>query len=90
MTRSLRTPGHQALMQVLTEMRKSKGITQQELANRLDRPQSYIAKVETGERRLDVIEFIEWCHALETCPPATIEQVSLVMMKDRNDGVQRS
>lgn len=66
MTRSLRTPGHQALMQVLVETRKSKGITQQELADRLDRPQSYIAKVETGERRLDVIEFIEWASYLDT------------------------
>ena len=62
MTRSLRTPRHQALMQVLVETRKSKGITQQELADRLNRPQSYVAKVETGERRLDVVEFIEWCH----------------------------
>ncbi len=65
MTRSLRTPGHQALMQVLIATRKSKGITQQELANRLDRPQSYIAKVETGERRLDVVELIEICDALK-------------------------
>ena len=51
-------------MQVLVETRKSKGLTQQELANRLDRPQSYIAKVETGERRLDVVEFLEWASAL--------------------------
>ena len=65
MTRSLRTPGHRALMQVLVETRKLKRITQQELANRLDRPQSYIAKVETGERRLDVVEFLEWAQALE-------------------------
>ena len=65
MTRSLRTPGHQALMQVLVETRKTKGITQQELADRMDRPQSYIAKVETGERRLDVIEFIEWAESLD-------------------------
>jgi transcriptional regulator with XRE-family HTH domain len=52
-------------MQVLVETRKLKRITQQELANRLDRPQSYIAKVETGERRLDVVEFLEWAQALE-------------------------
>ena len=72
MTRSLRTPGHRALMQVLIETRKSKGITQQELANRLDRPQSYIAKVETGERRLDVIEFIEWTAACGAVPTAVL------------------
>lgn len=64
MARSLRTPGHLALMQVLTEARKEMRVTQQELADRLDRPQSYVAKVETGERRLDVIEFIEWTTAI--------------------------
>ncbi|WP_299735846.1 helix-turn-helix transcriptional regulator [uncultured Roseobacter sp.] len=79
MTRSLRTPGHQALMQVLVETRKSKGITQQELADRLDRPQSYIAKVETGERRLDVIEFIEWSQALATRPENVIAAISVAM-----------
>ena len=75
MTRSLRTPGHQALMQVLVETRKSKGITQQELANRVDRPQSYIAKVETGERRLDVIEFIEWVVATGEAPELAISTI---------------
>ena len=79
MTRSLRTPGHQALMQVLVETRKSKGITQQELANRLDRPQSYIAKVETGERRLDVIEFVEWSGGLASDTSRLIEKIELAM-----------
>lgn len=75
MTRSLRTPGHQALMQVLVETRKSKGVTQQELADRLNRPQSYIAKVETGERRLDVIEFIEWCQSVGAPPDAVVNRI---------------
>lgn len=62
-------------MQVLVETRKSKGITQQELANRLDRPQSYIAKVETGERRLDVVEFIEWSTLLGVGAEITLKRV---------------
>ena len=65
MARSLRTPGHLALMRVLVDARKAVGITQQELANRLQRPQSFVAKVERGERRLDVIEFAEWSLALK-------------------------
>ena len=75
MTRSLRTPGHLALMQVLVKARNEKTITQQELANRLSRPQSYIAKVETGERRLDVVEFIEWADALGITPAELIIRV---------------
>ena len=79
MTRSLRTPGHQALMQVLVETRKSRGVTQQELADRLKRPQSYVAKIETGERRLDVVEFIEWFQVLEADPNAAVSAISAVL-----------
>ncbi len=79
MTRSLRTPGHQALMQVLVETRKSKGVTQQELADRLQRPQSYVAKIETGERRLDVVEFVEWFLALNADPKAAVSAISDVL-----------
>ncbi len=66
-------------MQVLVETRKSKGITQQELANRLDRPQSYIAKVETGERRLDVVEFVEWAQALEERSFEVMQELEILM-----------
>ena len=79
MTRSLRTPGHQALMQVPVRTRKSKGVTQQELADRLQRPQSYVAKIETGERRLDVVEFVEWFQALEADPKAAVLAISAVL-----------
>ena len=65
MVRSLRTPGHRALMRVLVETRKARGVTQQQLADRLDRPQSYVAKIETGERRMDVVELAEWALAME-------------------------
>jgi transcriptional regulator with XRE-family HTH domain len=39
-------------------------MTQQQLADRMKRPQSFVAKVEGGERRLDVVEFAEWTIAL--------------------------
>ncbi|PTE13205.1 helix-turn-helix domain-containing protein [Pseudogemmobacter blasticus] len=59
MTKSLRTAGHLALMQALVEARRNSGLTQQELADRLGRSQSFVAKIETGERRVEVIELIE-------------------------------
>ncbi|KGJ11375.1 XRE family transcriptional regulator [Paracoccus versutus] len=76
MARSLRTPGHRALMLVLIETRKEAGITQQELADRLNRPQSYVAKVETGERRLDVVEFIEWAEGIGASPALLMDRVA--------------
>jgi transcriptional regulator with XRE-family HTH domain len=48
--------------------RKTAGLTQRELAKRLRRPQSFVAKYEGGERRVDVVEFIEICRAMETDP----------------------
>lgn len=42
--------------------------TQADVAERLGRPQSFVAKYEGGERRLDVIEFVEVAEALETDP----------------------
>jgi transcriptional regulator with XRE-family HTH domain len=66
-------------MQVLVETRKSKGVTQQELADRMDRPQSYIAKVETGERRLDVVEFVDWLKALDCSETDTTNVISTIL-----------
>jgi transcriptional regulator with XRE-family HTH domain len=63
-------------MQVLIETRKSQGVTQQDLADRLERPQSYVAKIETGERRLDVVEFVEWFSALDTDPSIAISAIA--------------
>ena len=52
------------LCATLVESRKAAGISQQELARRLKRSQSFIAKIEVGERRIDVVEFIEIARAL--------------------------
>jgi transcriptional regulator with XRE-family HTH domain len=50
------------------EARKSAGLTQVGLADRLGRPQSFVSKYERGERRLDVIELCEVCRALGVDP----------------------
>ncbi|CUW47963.1 transposase [Novacetimonas hansenii] len=44
---------------LLIAARRGKGLTQATLAERLGKPQSYVAKYETGERRIDVIEFLD-------------------------------
>lgn len=57
--KSLRTKGHTALTQALTAARRESGLTQQELAERLGRSQSFVAKIELGERRVEVVELVE-------------------------------
>ena len=52
----------------VSSMRKAAKCTQAELGRRLDRRQSYVAKVESGERRLDLVEFVWWTKALGLDP----------------------
>jgi transcriptional regulator with XRE-family HTH domain len=47
----------------LRDARESAGLTQREAAGRLGRPQSYVAKSETGERRVDAIELLQFATA---------------------------
>ena len=49
---------YQRVIAALKQARKARGITQMQLAEALGRPQSFIAKSESGERRLDVVEFV--------------------------------
>lgn len=57
------------------EARKTAGLSQQELARRLKRSQSFIAKLEVGERRVDVVEFIEIARALGREPTELLSRV---------------
>lgn len=68
MPKTLRTPRQQRLQKLLARVRKAKNLTQADVAERLGRPQSFVAKYEGGERRLDVVEFIEVAEALEADP----------------------
>ena len=58
----------------VTEARLARGLTQQEVASRLGKPQSFVSKYESGERRLDVVEFLLVCNALEASPHSIIER----------------
>jgi transcriptional regulator with XRE-family HTH domain len=58
------TDRYELFREILKELRESKGVTQAQLAERLEIPQSYVSKYETGERRLDFVETAEICEAL--------------------------
>jgi hypothetical protein len=64
MSRSVHSSEYAALREVLIRARKDAGLTQAEVANRLERPQSFVAKYEAGERKLDVVEFTVLAGAL--------------------------
>lgn len=50
---------------MLTEVRLAKGLLQSEVAEKLQKNQSFVSKYERGERRLDLPEFLELADALE-------------------------
>ncbi len=68
MTKSVFTPTYARFRELLIEARGTSGLTQAALAKRLKRPQSYVSKFERGERRLDVVEFLEVAKALRINP----------------------
>jgi transcriptional regulator with XRE-family HTH domain len=66
--KSVHSPSQAAFCDLIVKARKAAGLTQHDLARRLKKPQSFIAKIEGGERRLDVIEFLMITQAIGADP----------------------
>jgi transcriptional regulator with XRE-family HTH domain len=60
---SIWSPSRSLIRTKLRKLRESAGITQVQLAQRLGAPQSYVSKVESGERRMDFLEVRDYCKA---------------------------
>lgn len=74
MTKSLRSPRQIQLQKLLAEARAKAGLTQMQLAEKMHRPQSFVAKYEGGERRIDVVEFCEIAAALGVDPVSLFQE----------------
>lgn len=68
MTRSISSNQYNHFRNLLIEAREASGLSQHIVAERLGRPQSFVSKYERGERRLDVVEFLEVATALGIRP----------------------
>lgn len=66
---------YESLQRALVQARQSKGLTQTEIAAHLGKPQSFVSKYESGERRLDVVEFIEVCQVLSIKPQSILNKI---------------
>ncbi len=76
MQKSTHTRQYRDFLDGLIQARKDAGLTQQQVADKLDRPQSLVAKYENGERRLDVVEFLEIAKLLDADPHGMIDAIS--------------
>ncbi|OWY64931.1 hypothetical protein B7486_44600 [cyanobacterium TDX16] len=54
---------YQPVTTLIRALREDAGLTQRALAKRLNQPQSWVYKCETGIRRMDIAEFCDWCKA---------------------------
>ena len=68
MQKSVHSEQYRNVLDWLIAARKAAGLTQQQVADQLDRPQSFVAKYEGGERRLDVVEFVTIAKLLKADP----------------------
>jgi transcriptional regulator with XRE-family HTH domain len=80
---NLRSPRQQLLRALLRDLRKRHQLTQSQVAKRLAKPQSFVAKYERGERRLSVIEFIDVVRALGAEPTLVLRRFETIDPIDR-------
>jgi transcriptional regulator with XRE-family HTH domain len=81
MTASVFSPRYRRLRQLLTEARLERGLSQLAVAERLGRPQTFVSKYERGERRLDVVEFLEIADTLKADAHDILRQVQAVVRR---------
>ena len=72
---TLRSPRQIVLRAELRALRERHRLTQEEVARRLGKPQSFVSKYEGGERRLSVIEFIDVARAIGEEPASALRKV---------------
>ena len=69
---------------VLSELRNARlaaGLSQEMLANRIGQTQSFVSKVERGERRLDVVELRMFCAAIGIDLSSFVKQIDELLQK---------
>ncbi len=75
MPKPIHTERHRKFRALLVAERKGHGLTQTQVASRLEKPPSYVAKYELGERRLDVLEFLDVAAAIGFNPAEFIQNL---------------
>ena len=82
MRRWVSSQSYRVAISTVVDARNEAGLTQRQLAERLGKPPSFVAKIETGERRLDLVEFVAIGRALGLDPADFIARVDAAMPGD--------
>jgi transcriptional regulator with XRE-family HTH domain len=89
MEKSIHTPEYAALRIELKAAREKAGLSQRDLAKSLDVPHSWVAKVETGERRIDFVEFFWFLSACGVAPEDVSQRLIRVVQRSRKENAAR-
>lgn len=76
MKKSIWDESHIKLRNELKKIRKDAGLTQKQLSEKLEKPQSYVSKYEIGDRNLDFIEVIQVCIACKKYPDELLKKIT--------------
>lgn len=82
MTNSIHTQEMLALRSWLKEERELRNLSMRSLAERMEKPHSYVQKVEQGERRLDTVEYVWYCQTLGIDPKIGINLIQDAIKKE--------
>ena len=78
MSLTIHSARHEALRALLVRERKAAGMTQATVAKKLGRYQSFVATVESGQRRIDVVEFLDLARAIGFSPETAIGKLARI------------
>jgi transcriptional regulator with XRE-family HTH domain len=81
MDKSTHTSEYRVLRAALREVRAEAGLSQRDLAGRLAVPHSWVAKVESGERRIDAVEFCRFALACGSDPQPIFDRIAKAVEK---------
>jgi transcriptional regulator with XRE-family HTH domain len=76
--KTLQSERHRALIDLLIAKREAAGLTQTELANLLGEYQSFVARLESGQRRVDVIEFLQISEILKIDTTSALRSIQRI------------
>ena len=69
------TAAHREMVSTLVALRKAAGLTQRELAEALGREQNLVGRIETGQRRVDLVEWVTICRACGADPETEVAKI---------------
>lgn len=78
MNKTLGSERHEALIKLLKKRRKAAGLSQEELAERMGEYQSFVARMESGQRRVDVVEFLSLAAILKFDAKTALTEIANV------------